>query len=416
MNMNRILILSIFTLILILSACSDTNGEAASTEIESDSEATDLEKNETLRKELAEKENKELKAELEATEAEKEDSDAESTDKNTKDSNTEKENNESDTEETQKNNRSELYFDLNDENVKNQFIGTEYGNEDGSFKQNVITEGMTQTEVEEKYGAYDFSMHVEGAAPAIYGNLAVIYSQYYPYGTDGDPARADINPDTNYVQSVYYFADISPDEMIAILGEPDDYNDGQKSMNGLPYYVYSGTSTDGRYYTTGAETINLPRGNTVSIINRGIHDENPYDTETSSNADLYFSHDNDESQSYPITLTTEDDSYKYEVFTNYMNDYVPFLTAYYNGDSDDVLDYVTGNALSKLQENRASDYFADHENFGVKMISLEQLSLQKYRITIERNYSHVNSSGPATTQITYTVVDGDGHLQITDFE
>lgn len=415
MNMNRILVLSVFTLTLILSACSGTKDEVPSTEVQSNGEATNLEnENEALRKELAEKENKELKAELAAADEEKEKSNEEKNENLS----TEKVNDESDAKETPAGNRSELYFDLNDENVKNQFIGTEYGNKDGSFEQSVITEGMSQTEVEEKYGTYDFSMHVEGAAPAIYGNLAVIYSQYYPYGTDGDPARTDINPDTNYVQSVYYFADISPDEMIAILGEPDDYNDGQKSMNGLPYYVYSGTGKDGRYYTTGAETINQPGGNTVSLINREIHEENPYDTDTStsSNDDLYFSHDNDESQSYPFTLTTEDDSYKYEVFTNYMNDYIPFLTVYYNGDSDDVLDYVTGNALSKLQENRASDYFADHENFGVKMISIEQLSLQKYRVTIERNYSHANSSGPATTQVTYTVVDGDGHLQITDFE
>lgn len=413
--MKRILVLSVFVLTLILSACSGSSDEAASPEIQSNNKANDLEKeNEALRKELAEKENKELKAELEANE--EDDSKNNSNEKKKEDLSTEEENDKSDPEESHTGNRADLYFDLNDDHVKNQFIGTDYGNDDGFFEQSAITKGMSQTEVEEKYGAYDFAMHVEGAAPAMYGNLAVIYSEYYPYGTDGDPARTDINPDTNYVQTVLYFADVSPDEMISILGEPEDYNNGNKTMNGLPYYVYSGTGTDGRYYSTGAETIKPPKGTTVSLISREIHDENPYDTQSSVNDDLYFSHDNDSSQSYPFNLTTEQDSYKYEVFTNYMNDYVAFLTAYYNGDSNDVLDYVKGDALSDLQDNRASGYFSDHENLGISIVNIEQLSLQEYRVTIERDYSHANSSGPATTQVSYTIFDGDNKLQITDFE
>lgn len=394
MNMNRILVLSVFTLTLILSACSGTDDEVASTEAVSDSEASDLEKeNEALRKELAEKENKELKAELEA--AEEENSDEQSDEKIKKDSNSKKEKNESDTEDTQTANRAELYFDLSDESVKNQFIGTEYGNEDGSFEQNAITKGMSQTEVEEKYGAYDFTAYASGSAPAYYGNLAVVYSEYAPYGTDGEPARTDIDPDTNYVESVFYYAGISPDEMISILGEPDDYNDGGLSHNGLPYYVYHGEGTDGRYYSTGAGTYDFPEGHIINIMKREIFEKDPSD-------------ENAESASV--------ESVDAEYIEAYMKNYISALADYYNGDSRDARNYVTGNALSKIDENQASGYFADHEDLGVIVLDIAEISSDTYSVTIERDYSHANSSGSATTQVTYTITDDDGYMQITDFE
>lgn len=377
-----------------LSACSVSDDEVASTEVQSDSEASELEKeNEALRKELAEQESKELKAEHEAAEAE--DSNNDSDDKNKTASSSEKEQNKSDTEDTLTANRAELYFDLNDDSVKNQFIGTEYGNENRTFKQNVITEGMSQTEVEDKYGGYDFAMETEGPPAAFYGNLAVIYNQGAPYGTDGEPARADINPDTNYVQSVYFFANISPDEMIAALGEPDDYDSEGRLMNGWPYYVYSGTGTDGRYYSTGAVVSNLPEGRTISIIQRNILEENPSGEDTES---------------------ASGEGFDEEDIEHYMKNYISALADYYNDDSNNARNYVTGKALSKIDDNRASGYFSNHEDLGVRVINVGQLSPDEYSVTIERDYSHANSSGPATTQVTYTLIDDDGYMQITDFE
>lgn len=403
--MNRILVLSVFVLTLLLSACSGKYDEMASTEAQSNSEATDLEKeNEALRKELAEKENEELKAELEASK--EDDSEDNSAEKKKEDLSTEEETEEeqdkSDPEDSYTGNRADLYFDLNDDHVKNQLIGTDYGNDDSFFEQSAIAKGMSQTEVEEKYGAYDFTAYSSGAAPAYYGNLAVVYSEYAPYGTSGEPERTDINPDTNYVESVFYYADITPDEMISILGEPDSQDDGNFSDNGLPYYAYHGKGSDGRYYGTGAGTYNLSTGLIVGIMKREIHDENPYDTETSSTDESY--------------LSGYDDGEKYDILSDYIKNYVTSLTLYYNEESNDVLNYVSGNALSQLQENRASDYFSNHENLGVKVIEIEQLSSEEYKVTIERDYSHANSSGHATTQVTYTVIDGDDKLQITDFE
>lgn len=380
--MNRTLVISVFLLTLILSACSGNSDETSSTEVQSDSEANELEKeNEALRKELAEKENKELKAELEAAEEE--------------DSETEKENNQSDTEDTPTANRAELYFDLNDASVQKQLFGTDFGNQDGTFEQNAITKGMSQTEVEEKYGAYDFTAYDSGAAPAYYGNLAVVYSASAPYGTDGEPARTDINPDTNDVESVFYFADISPDEMIAILGEPDSYNDGSLSHNGLPYYVYSGKGDDGKYYSTGAGTYNMPKGHTINIMKREIFEENPAGEDTES---------------------ASSESVDTDYIEAYMKNYISALADYYNGDSGDARNYVTGNALSKIDENEASGYFSDHEDLGVIVLDIEEIASDTYRVTIERDYSHANSSGPATTQVTYTLTDDDGYMQIADFE
>lgn len=388
--MKRIIALSVFLTTLMLTACSGENNETSSGDVQTDSEASELEKeNEALRQELAEKENKELKAELEAADEE------DSSDKSEKVSDTEKEQDKADTEDTPAADRAELYFDLNDENVKRQFIGTEYGNKDGTFEQSAITKGMSQSDVEEKYGAYDFTAYASGSAPAYYGNLAVVYSEYAPYGTDGEPARTDINPDTNYVESVFYYAGISADEMISILGEPDAYNDGSLSHNGLPYYVYHDEGADGRYYSTGAGTYNFPEGHIINIMKRDILEEDPSgeDTESASGESV--------------------DAVYIEA---YMKSYISALADYYNGDSSDVLNYVTGNAWSKIEENQASGYFADHEDLGIRVLDIEEISSDTYNITIERDYSHANSSGPATTQVKYTITDDDGYMQITDFE
>src|SRR5699024_1608998 len=132
-------------------------------------------------------------------------------------------------------NKSDLTFDLNSPEVHSQFIGTTSGNADGTFGQNTITKGMTQAEVEKMYGPYDFTLYTGGSAPAFYGNLAVFYSEYAPYGTGNDTSESSINPDENFVESVYYYAGVTESELIDALGEPDDQDDGSGSMNGLPY-------------------------------------------------------------------------------------------------------------------------------------------------------------------------------------
>lgn len=310
---------------------------------------------------------------------------------------------------------SDLMFDLNSPEVQAQLLGTSAGNEEGTFEQDFITEGMTQTEVEELYGPYEFTFYTGGASPAFHGNLGVVYSERAPYGPGDDGSDSSINPDENYVEYVWYFAHIESNELINALGKPDDYNDGSQSMNGLPYYVYEGEGDDGRYYITGASTYNSPDGERIGLIKREIFDEDPKEQASSDNGERYF--EDYYTEGFPVELTEEDDYFTYDTLRNFIfKTYLDNLADYYNDENDDVLSILEGNALDKIQANKASGNFADHQNYPGTTVSVQQISEREYQITVNRTYSHATSNGQETSQVTYTVLDTNGMLKITNYE
>lgn len=310
---------------------------------------------------------------------------------------------------------SDLMFDLNSPEVQAQLLGTSAGNEEGTFEQGFITEGMTQTEVEELYGPYEFTFYTGGASPAFHGNLGVVYSERAPYGPGDDGSDSSINPDENYVEYVWYFAHIESNELINALGKPDDYNDGSQSMNGLPYYVYEGEGDDGRYYITGASTYNSPDGERIGLIKREIFDEDPKEQASSDNGERYF--EDYYTEGFPVELTEEDDYFTYDTLRNFIfKTYLDNLADYYNDENDDVLSILEGNALDKIQANKASGNFADHQNYPGTTVSVQQISEREYQITVNRTYSHATSNGQETSQVTYTVLDTNGMLKITNYE
>ena len=310
---------------------------------------------------------------------------------------------------------SDLMFDLNSPEVQAQLLGTSAGNEEGTFEQDFITEGMTQTEVEELYGPYEFTFYTGGASPAFHGNLGVVYSERAPYGPGDDGSDSSINPDENYVEYVWYFAHIESNELINALGKPDDYNDGSQSMNGLPYYVYEGEGDDGRYYITGASTYNSPDGERIGLIKREIFDEDPKEQASSDNGQRYF--EDYYTEGFPVELTEEDDYFTYDTLRNFIfKTYLDNLADYYNDENDDVLSILEGNALDKIQANKASGNFADHQNYPGTTVSVQQISEREYQITVNRTYSHATSNGQETSQVTYTVLDTNGMLKITNYE
>lgn len=84
----------------------------------------------------------------------------------------------------------------------------------------VINENMSQTDVEALYGSsYDRVISKEGANLAVYGNVAVLYSESMPYGND-TYANPDISPDTNMVASFYPIMNVSYEDIINTLGVP----------------------------------------------------------------------------------------------------------------------------------------------------------------------------------------------------
>ena len=381
--MKKIFLIQIIVLVFVISACSNseeneevTNENAEETETEDSTESTDdeTEDNESTEEESATDESTDEDSTTEEQADETEGESEESTDT------------------TSKNPKAYLYFDLNAPEVQAQFFSTTEGNEDGTFKQDLITNGMSQTEVEELYGPYEFTFPTGGGSPAIYGNLGVMYSERAPYGTsEDDSSNPSINPDENYVEYVWYYARVTGDELTQILGEPDIYEE-EESMNGLPFYVYQGQGEDGRYYSTGASTYNSPDGEMVGLIKREIFDELPGEDKAMIEAD--------EEEAISVIEET----------------YPPLLADYYNNETENVMRYLTGNALEKIQANRDSGNFADHQSISMEITNVEQLSDTEYQITANRTYSHATSNGDQTEEVTYTLTQDGNTFVITDFE
>lgn len=399
-------------LLLVSSACSD-GAEETTESTEDNQTANEVEESsKTDGSENAEKENNESaetasKAENETSQSENNNGSSESAE--------DKDNQTTESEEHTKVSNSALLFDINSPEVQSQLLGTSAGNDQGTFEQDVITEGMTQTEVEELYGPYEFTFYSGGASPAFHGNLGVVYSEGAPYGPGDDGSDSSINPDENYVEYVWYFAHITEEELINALGEPDQYDDGSRSMNGLPHYVYEGEGEDGRYFITGASTYNSPEGERIGLIKREIFDEDPKEQASSDNGKRYF--EDYYTEGFPIELTEEDDYFTYDTLRNFIfKTYLDSLADYYNDENDDVLSILEGNALDKIQANKASGNFADHQNYPGTTVSVQQISEREYQITVKRTYSHATSNGQETSQVTYTVLDTNGMLKITDYQ
>ncbi len=407
--MKKLWFMPFLILLLIMTACSnDTeNNETASEESsEENSEEKNIENREEDEADTANTENQE---ESEAGQSEEESEPADDTEEDKTGKQTAAD------QADQSDSSSDLMFDLNSPEVQAQLLGTSAGNDEGTFEQDFITEGMTQTEVEELYDPYEFTFYSGGASPAFHGNLGVVYSERAPYGPGDDGSDSSINPDENYVEYVWYYAHIESDELINALGEPDDYNDGSQSMNGLPHYVYEGEGDDGRYYITGASTYNSPEGERIGLIKREIFDEDPKEQASSDNGERYF--EDYFTEGFPVELTEEDDYFTYDTLRNFIfKTYLDNLADYYNDENDDVLSILEGNALDKIQANKASGNFADHQNYPGTTASVQQISEREYQITVNRTYSHATSNGQETRQVTYTVLDTNGMLKITDYE
>lgn len=393
--------ISILTLFLILSACSDDNETTSETaynspEEKESSEIEDLEKeNKELKRKKLEEENEDLKKEVEESKKDE---------NNSKNDEISKDDSQSDSEMD----KSELLYDLNSAEVQAQLLGTSGGNEDGTFEQTAIIEGMSQTEVEEKYGPYEFTFYSGGASPAFYGNLGVVYSQRVPYGTGNDDSDSSINPDENYVEYVWYFAHTTENELLNALGEPDEYDDGSKSMNGLPYYLYKGQGEDGRTYITGASTYNSPDGERIGLIKREIFDENP----TASN-ELIHEEDLPTTEAPNPNAEIKDEA-DYEYL---LTEYLQRLAYHYNSDNyDDIYYYLKKGsaAYDKISANKASGNFIGHTTHSVELVSMKDLGNGTLELNANRVYSHDNSNGEKVANVTY-IVNAETH-EILDFE
>ncbi|SOC40721.1 hypothetical protein [Salinicoccus kekensis] len=407
--------LALTLLLLALAACG--NEGAISEEVTETSESQDEnevaaleEENEELKRKKLEKENEELRKELEEQDSENQQSRTEDQPNSASEEEEKEDIEEESAEETPPEseqdkqltgNKADLQFSLDSSEVKSQLLGTTGGNSKGTFEQNVITPGMSQTEVEDKYGPYEFTADGGGASPAYYGNLAVVYEYGAPYGSGDDASDSSINPDYNYVKAVYYYAGVSESQLYAAWGEPDSYDDGSRSTNGLPAYAYEGEDDDGRYYSTGTGIIGTPDGQRVGIIQRTLFDENPYDEEVEGS----------EGDSEDITA---DDFIIYE---GLISEYLHRLATYYSYDNyDDIYYYLKEGtpAYDKITSNKATEDFDDHSTYDVFLNDVTEQNDGTVLLNATRVYSHASSNGKRISTVNY-LMDTETYA-IIDFE
>lgn len=198
---------------------------------------------------------------------------------------------------------------------------------------------MSQTEVEDLYGKHDFTMMDPGSVAAVYENLAVLYSSQMPHG-DGSDSTDSIDPDSNSVEMILYFANITSEELKNALGSPDNQlqnlQGNQNSIyesNGWGNLIFSETGTpDGT-------KIGTMRGREVNTTNQ----------ETVNEEDI------------PVTEAPNPNAEIKDriIYEGAINEYLGRLAQYYNYDNYDNIYYYLkkGSAEKMLESMRVGNFF-----------------------------------------------------------
>lgn len=384
---------------LFLTACGDEEQDEAvnsqqDTESQEEAENNNMEnkeKNNELEEDAEAENNEETPSNTEAEQDAHEDSEMEMNDAASVDTD-EGTSSEEDT------HTKNTHFDINSKAVQDELFNID--DNTLTFSQDVITEGMTQSEIEDLYGEYDLVYPGHGRPVVIYDNLGVIYSESFPYGTDDEQAREDINPDENRVEDVLFYAGLPYDEVISAIGEPDTdvYETTEGPVSGLLLMEYNideqeDTITKGQFSLHEAENGEL-------MVNILQINEEPTDAEATGMSESDVS------------------DYDEETITSFIESYIDSLMDYYNNGDEDILLTMTPKEspnFQKIKRNKESDNFSNHETYHIEVLDITKES-GEYSVTVEREYSHASSDGRETTEVIYTIVNTTNGFRVFDYE
>lgn len=296
-------------------------------------------------------------------------------------------------------------FDIHSDEVQQAlFDSGSVKTENLTFSQDVITKGMSQSEVEERYGPYDWIYPGHGSPVVIYGNLGVNYSEVFPYGTNDEQADEDINPDENIVEDVKFYAGLPYDEVVDALGAPDVdvYETEGGPVSGLQLMEYV---IEDKEESTITGTFWLHDNESgEKIVDLMTVDEVPDHMEESTVREPQESED-----------VSEDEEERMKAFiSNYTDD----LTNYYNNDEEDILTFTREESpnYEKISVNKASGNYRNHRTYDVDVIDIKNNETNEYEVTVTRNYEHISSNGRRTTVVEYTIVNTPQGFMIYDYE
>ncbi|CAD2071649.1 hypothetical protein [Jeotgalicoccus meleagridis] len=377
--------LLLISLSLILTACNTDEPETTSENEESEEIARLKEENEELKKQQGEQ-SKEQETEDEQTEEKSETSKHEEDSASVDDTDSET------------SDRSSLIFDINSPEVQAYINKNDNYDDQGNFIQDAISIGMSQTEVEDLYGKHDFTMMDPGSVAAVYENLAVLYSSQMPHGDGSDSTDSSIDPDSNSVEMILYFANITSEELKNALGSPDNQ---LQNLQGNQNYIYESNGWGNLIFsetgTPDGTKIGTMRGREVNTANQ----------ETVNEEDI------------PVTEAPNPDAEIQDrmIYEGAINEYLGRLAQYYNYDNYDNIYYYLKKgsaAYDKITANKASGNFTGHKTENVELVEMTDLGDGTVKLNANRVYSHDNSNGRRIANVDY-IVNAETH-EVLDFE
>src|SRR5699024_15394 len=272
----------------------------------------------------------------------------------------------------------------------------------GNFIQDAISIGMSQTEVEDLYGKHDFTMMDPGSVAAVYENLAVLYSSQMPHGDGSNSTDSSIDPNSNNVEMILYFANITPEELQNALGSPDNQ---LQNLQGSQNYVYENNAWGNLIFSeTGT-----PDGTKIGTMHGDNSGESPNtaNQQTVDEEDIRMT-----DKPNPNAELHDEDRYEY-----LLKEYLQRLTFHYNMvEYEDVYYYLRRGsaAYDKIAANKASGNFTGHKTENVELVEMTDLGDGTVKLNANRVYSHDNSNGRRIANVDY-IVNAETH-EVLDFE
>lgn len=252
----------------------------------------------------------------------------------------------------------DILFEVSDDIIQEQFVDvTEPFLH--QFENDFIQKGMNQENIEMRYGPYDFVLMETEGMKVVYGNIAVSYIHGNPAG-EGLLGDASLDPVTNIVTEVFYFADSPRVEVIEAFGEPDQEFESYETSSGQPEMHYYYQDENGETYTVRA-VMNDESGELIVDTLKREHPDGSYST----------SEDGENIEGATLEIYTE-------IIEEFMADYENY---YQDGDVA-VFEHVRDGSLAERNITGV-----DYENYVL------------HDTVVNYSFSHNNGSATINTNI-----------------
>ncbi len=255
-------------------------------------------------------------------------------------------------------NEDDILFDVSDDIILEQFVDVTEPFED-QFENDFVQKGMNQENIELRYGPYDFVLVETEGMKVVYGNIAVSYIHGNPAG-EGLLGNASLDPVTNIVTEVFYFADSPRADVIEAFGEPDREFASYETSSGQPEMHYYYQNQNGETYTVRA-VMNDESGELIVDTLKREHPDGSYSA-------------NEDGESIEGTTL--------ETYTEIIEEFMYDYEKYYQDGDDAVFEHVRSGSLAERNITRV-----DYENYVL------------YDTVVNYSFSHNNGSATINTNI-----------------